>query len=137
MNLDDDYTLVYHFEGPLFFGNCRNLLDYFTPEMDPDVIEIHLRDSYIYDFSAMNALNAIGEEYKTLGKKVHLKHINMKSHRLITKAHSLVKYFTYEHEDISANTSRSNDDASKLKTKSLIQLTTPKQFRFGKSKRFV
>ena len=96
MKFNSDYILVYHFEGPLFFGNCRNLLKEFDPKNDPDQIEIHLRDACIYDFSAMNALNQVGEEYDKLGKAVHLRHINNKSHKLIAKAHHLVKYFSYD-----------------------------------------
>jgi len=100
-NEEDQGIAIYHFDGPIFFGNCRTLSHYFSPETDPNVIEIHLKDSNIYDYSAMQALNSIAEKYKKINKTVHLRHINLKSHKLISKANNLVKHFTYEtYEDV-------------------------------------
>ncbi len=82
-------------EGPLFFGNAQRLGDFFTPKEDPDIIEIHLRDASIFDYSGIEALNTVGEKYHKLGKDVHLKHINKMSEKLIAKAHDLVN-FRYE-----------------------------------------
>lgn len=87
---------VYHLEGPMFFGNARRIVAEFTPEEDPEEIEIHLRDAQIYDYSAINALNCIAEKYKKLNKSVHLKHISDSSQKLITKAHDLISHFTYD-----------------------------------------
>ena len=87
---------IYHLEGPMFFGNARSIVAEFTPETDPDEIEIHLRDAQIYDYSAINALNCIAEKYKKLNKSVHLKHISDSSQKLITKAHDLISHFTYD-----------------------------------------
>jgi len=87
---------IYHLEGPLFFGNARSIVAEFTPKEDPHEIEIHLRDAQIYDYSAINALNAIAAKYKKLNKSVHLKHISDSSQKLITKAHDLISHFTYD-----------------------------------------
>merc|ERR1712087_492482 len=87
---------IYHLDGPMFFGNARSIVSEFTPKSDPDEIEIHLRDAQIYDYSAINALNAIAEKYRKEGKSVHLKHITHKSQKLISKAHDLIAHFTYD-----------------------------------------
>ena len=42
------YILVYHLEGPILF---KTLSQHFTPNKDPNIIEIHLRDANIYDYS--------------------------------------------------------------------------------------
>eukprot|EP00485_Elphidium_margaritaceum_P001824 CAMPEP_0202696342 /NCGR_PEP_ID=MMETSP1385-20130828/9629_1 /ASSEMBLY_ACC=CAM_ASM_000861 /TAXON_ID=933848 /ORGANISM="Elphidium margaritaceum" /LENGTH=649 /DNA_ID=CAMNT_0049352487 /DNA_START=55 /DNA_END=2004 /DNA_ORIENTATION=+ len=91
-----DGIKVYRLDGPLFFGNARSFVTEFSPKSDPDTVEIHLRDAYIYDFSAINALNTIGEKYKKLGKSIHLKHIKVKSRKLMSKAHDLLTHFTYD-----------------------------------------
>merc|ERR1712228_210317 len=114
-----------------------------------DHIEIHLRDACIYDFSAMNALNTVGEEYDNLGKTVHLRHINNKSHKLIAKANHLVKYFSYDdvlspgdprnrnkmnvnvlHNDNSVTNGNGHMDREYSREQSLLQLGTPNQYRF-------
>ena len=87
---------IYLIDGALFFGNAHWIRKQFNFKNDPERIEIHLNDAEIMDYSAMQALNFIGEKYKKLGKNVKLKHVNTQSHKLITKAKDLFIHFEYE-----------------------------------------
>ena len=54
------------------------------------MIEIHLRDASIHDYSGLNAINTIAEKYRNCGKSIELKHMNVKSLKLVTKAAHLI-----------------------------------------------
>lgn len=42
------------------------------------------------------ALNVVAEQYKNLGKRVHLKHLNAASYKLLDKATMLTNHFQYQ-----------------------------------------
>lgn len=49
------------------------------------------------------ALNVVAEQYKNLGKRVHLKHLNAASYKLLDKATMLTNHFQYQQaEEVSA-----------------------------------
>merc|ERR1719486_1814321 len=87
---------IYILEGPLMFSNANRLPSMFNWNTDPDVVEIHLQNCNVYDYTAMNQLNNIAAKYRDKGKSVHLKHINIQTLKSFDKAKQLVPNFSYE-----------------------------------------
>jgi len=87
---------IYILEGPLMFSNSKRLPSIFNWNADPDVIEIHLQNCTVHDWTAVNQLNDIAAKYKNEGKEVRLKYINIETLKTFEKAKELVPHFSYE-----------------------------------------
>jgi len=91
---------VYDVHGVLFFGSVSAFLDLFDVAGDPGEVRIIFETSYISDFSALEALNKLGERYAELGKKVTLHLMHPGSSRIVDKAANLlVKEITITNAD--------------------------------------
>merc|ERR1711871_733882 len=57
---------VYKMHGALFFASAQNFVTLFTPKEDPEIVEIHFMEtgSGLDDYSAIHALNVVGEKYQ-------------------------------------------------------------------------
>lgn len=96
-NPDGTKTKVIHVSGDVFFASTMELLSRIRPhEDDPENVEIHFRASQVADFSGMHVLNVLAEQYKQLGKKLHLRHLNVSSTKLLRKADDLAEHFSYD-----------------------------------------
>jgi len=81
---------IYSVQGVLFFGSVCTFLDLFDVEGDPQDVRIIFESSYISDFSALEALNKLGERYGDLGKRVTLQLLHPGSSRIVDKAANLL-----------------------------------------------
>eukprot|EP00730_Choanoeca_flexa_P018622 TRINITY_DN9063_c0_g1_i7.p1 TRINITY_DN9063_c0_g1~~TRINITY_DN9063_c0_g1_i7.p1 ORF type:complete len:695 (+),score=88.49 TRINITY_DN9063_c0_g1_i7:64-2148(+) len=95
---------IYRIDGPLFFSSALRFPDLFRYKEDPPVVEAHFDNptTDLYDFSALHALNVVGEKYKKLNKEFHVKKLSPTSLKVLTKADDLVRHFVYtvqEEED--------------------------------------
>merc|ERR1712232_1073667 len=81
---------IYSVNGVLFFGSASTFLDLFDVEGDPQEVRIIFESSYISDFSALEALNKLGERYGNLGKRVTLQLLHPGSSRIVDKASNLL-----------------------------------------------
>lgn len=91
------HTKVYDVQGVLFFGSVAHFLELFDTENDPEQIKIVFESGYIADYSALEALNKLGERYGDVHKKISLHLVNPGSSRIIDKAANLlVKELTVE-----------------------------------------
>merc|ERR1719254_465119 len=91
---------VYDVHGVLFFGSAATFLDLFDAENDPPEVRVIFETSYIGDFSAVEALNKLGERYGEAGKRVTLQLLHPGSSRIVDKAANLlVKELTLSSED--------------------------------------
>ena len=56
---------IYNMHGPLFFASAQKFVTFFNPKTDPELIEIHFLEqgAILDDFSAIHALNVVGEKY--------------------------------------------------------------------------
>lgn len=81
---------VYDVHGVLFFASVAAFLDLFDAEGDPEEVRIIFETSYISDFSAVEALNKLGERYAELGKRVTLQLMHPGSARIVDKAANLL-----------------------------------------------
>jgi len=78
-------------EGPLFFGSALSFKELFTPNEDPKEIYIDFKHSYVSDHSAIEAINAITEKYRELGKKIILKHLSSDCLILLKNAEEIIE----------------------------------------------
>ena len=71
-----------------------------------DVVEIHFMEtgSGLDDYSAIHALNVVGEKYKKYDKQVIVRHLNAQSKKLVSKSSKLVRSFTVAEDDAEAKT---------------------------------
>merc|ERR1711933_576061 len=81
---------IYSVHGVLFFGSAGAFLDLFDVEHDPEEVRIVFESSYIADYSALDALNKLGERYGELGKRVTLQLLHPRSSRIVHKAANLL-----------------------------------------------
>ena len=97
---------IYKMHGALFFASAQNFVTFFTPKEDPDVVEIHFMEtgSGLDDYSAIHALNVVGEKYKKYDKQVIVRHLNAQSKKLVSKSSKLVRSFTVAEDDAEAKT---------------------------------
>merc|ERR1712007_207550 len=76
--------------GVLFFGSASTFVDSFDVEGDPEEVRIIFDSGYISVFSALEALNKLGERYGELGKRVKLQLLHEGSSRIVDKAANLL-----------------------------------------------
>merc|ERR1711972_214993 len=80
----------YDVHGVLFFGSCTQFLALFDAEGDPEDVRLVFHAGYIADYSAIEALNKLGERYGAHGKRVRLQQLKPGSVRVVNKAGGLL-----------------------------------------------
>merc|ERR1711948_5290 len=80
----------YDIHGVLFFGSCAQFLALFDAAEDPEEVRLVFHAGYIADYSAIEALNKLGERYGAYGKRVRLQHLKHGSGRVVNKASGLL-----------------------------------------------
>merc|ERR1712203_194616 len=80
----------YDIHGVLFFGSCSEFLALFDAEGDPDEVRLVFHAGYVADYSAIEALNKLGERYGAYGKRVRLQQLKPGSGRVVDKASGLL-----------------------------------------------
>merc|ERR1712083_615301 len=92
-------TKIYFIESPFFFASCDEYIDLFTPEEDPENVEIHFHSGEVCDYSAIHAVNKIYELYARHGKKLSLRVSCGKTTKRLKKAESLLTDCTLVYVD--------------------------------------
>ncbi|MGB0768127.1 MAG: SulP family inorganic anion transporter [Phycisphaeraceae bacterium] len=82
---------VYQLHGPLFFASVESFKQLFTPADDTDDVVIDFYYTRVYDQSGLEAINAVTEKYRALGKTLHLVHLSEECRVLLGKAGDLVE----------------------------------------------
>merc|ERR1719382_1221348 len=80
----------YDIHGVLFFGSCTQFLALFDAAEDPADVRLVFHAGYIADYSAIEALNKLGERYGAFGKRVRLQQLKHSCGRLVDKAGGLL-----------------------------------------------
>merc|ERR1712060_714150 len=80
----------YDIHGVLFFGSCTQFLSLFDAKDDPDDVRLVFHAGFIADYSAIEALNKLGERYGAYGKRVRLQQLKPGSGRVVNKAGGLL-----------------------------------------------
>ncbi|MBL4702795.1 MAG: SulP family inorganic anion transporter [Phycisphaeraceae bacterium] len=82
---------IYELDGPLFFGAIGDFRDLFLPNEDPDDVIIDFAHCRVYGHSGLEAIDALGERYRSMGKKLHLVHLSPECKILLEKAGDMVE----------------------------------------------
>merc|ERR1719436_387693 len=76
----------YDVHGVLFFGSCTQFLGLFDEKNDPDEVRLVFDAGFIADYSAIEALNKLGERYGAYNKKVTLQQLKPQSASIVQKS---------------------------------------------------
>jgi SulP family sulfate permease len=88
--VDDEGTTHYELDGPLFFAAVHDFNKLFRVQEDTDEVIIDFLNSHVHDHSSIEAINALTERYRRLGKKLHLKHLSEDCRMLLNNADEIV-----------------------------------------------
>jgi SulP family sulfate permease len=83
-------ALVYDIEGPLFFGSATHFQEMFDPQEDPDTVILDFQRSRVVDQSALQAIEAVADNYAKAGKTLKLRHLSKDCYRLLRGAGQLM-----------------------------------------------
>ncbi|MBE9475861.1 MAG: SulP family inorganic anion transporter [Proteobacteria bacterium] len=83
-------ALVYDIHGPLFFGSATHFQEMFDPEHDPDTVILDFQQSRVVDQSALQAIEAVADNYAKAGKTLKLRHLSKDCYRLLRSAGQLM-----------------------------------------------
>lgn len=81
----------YKLRGPIFFGSIQQFKELFNPNEDPDDVYISFRRSKVCDHSAIEAIHSMSQKYRTLGKRLHITHLDPACSKVLLKAGDIVE----------------------------------------------
>jgi SulP family sulfate permease len=82
---------IYELDGPLFFASIGDFKQLFTPDADPSDVIIDFAHSRVYGHSGLEAIDALAERYRSLGKTLHIVHLSPECKQLLEKAGDMVE----------------------------------------------
>jgi SulP family sulfate permease len=82
---------VYELEGTLFFASVAGFQGLFSPKNDPQDVVIEFRRARVADHSAIQAIDALAERYRALGKRLHLRHLSPDCREVLDKARDMIE----------------------------------------------
>ena len=82
---------IYQLHGPLFFASVSSLKGLFTPDEDPEDVVIDFYYMRVYDQSGLEAISALAEKYRSIGKRLHLTHLSPECQSLLRQAGDMVE----------------------------------------------
>lgn len=93
---EEETRKIYALEGPLFFGSVTSFNEQFDPENDPDAVIIDFKKARVMDSSGSEAIDALTQKYKKLGKRLTLRHLSEDCKRTLKVAGP---FCAYEEDD--------------------------------------
>ena len=89
--VDEHGWKVYELEGTLFFASVTGFQALFAPKDDPQDVVIEFRQARVADHSAIQAIDALAERYRALGKRLHLRHLSPDCRELLERARDMIE----------------------------------------------
>ena len=89
--LDEQGWKVYELEGTLFFASSANFQELFAPKEDPQDVVVEFRRARVVDHSAIQAIDALAERYRSAGKRLHLRHLSPDCRSLLERAKDMIE----------------------------------------------
>jgi SulP family sulfate permease len=93
---DKDGRKIYELEGPLFFASVTSFNEQFDVSQDPQEVVIDFKDARVMDSSGSEAIDALTEKYKKVGKKLSLRHLSADCKKTLKTAGP---FCAYEEDD--------------------------------------
>jgi len=87
---EEKITKIYHIDGLVFFTSANKLGKILIADNDPDNIEAWFGYATLMDYTAIATLHKLASEYKSKGKNITFKSLNLSSQKIIEKANNLV-----------------------------------------------
>jgi SulP family sulfate permease len=81
---------VYELEGTLFFASVSGFQALFAPKEDPQDVVVEFRRARVADHSAIQAIDALAERYRSAGKRLHLRHLSPDCRALLERAKDMI-----------------------------------------------
>jgi len=91
---DEAEERIYGVSGLIHFASVAQFADKFQARSDVQNIVIDFEEARVCDYSALEALSAMGERYKAAGKTLKLRHLSTDCRQLLEKAGSMVQIET-------------------------------------------
>jgi SulP family sulfate permease len=104
--LTSEDRVSYEIHGPLFFGSSATFQTLFNPAEDPDNITVDLRYTYLHDYSALAAVEALSQRYADAGKTLELANLSPRCRALLESNKSKLTDTIYEGEEQHVATDR-------------------------------
>ena len=82
---------IYQLHGPLFFASVSSFKELFDPAEDPEDVVIDFYYMRVYDQSGLEAISALAEKYKSIGKRLHLTHLSPECQEMLHHAGDMVE----------------------------------------------
>jgi SulP family sulfate permease len=82
---------VYELEGTLFFASVSGFQGLFSPREDPHDVVIEFLRARVVDHSAIQAIDALAERYRALGKRLHLRHLSPDCREVLQNARDMIE----------------------------------------------
>ena len=89
--IDEQGWKVYELEGTLFFASSANFQELFAPKEDPQDVVVEFRRARVVDHSAIQAIDALAERYRSVGKRLHLRHLSPDCRSLLERAKDMIE----------------------------------------------
>ncbi|SHE94243.1 SulP family inorganic anion transporter [Alkalibacter saccharofermentans] len=90
VEIDDNGAKTYKINGSIFFGSVLSFKELFDVRNDPEDVIIDFKYAKVMDHSAIEAINAIAEKYKSLEKKLTLIRLSEDCKKLFKNAETIV-----------------------------------------------
>ncbi|WP_316824459.1 SulP family inorganic anion transporter [Pedobacter miscanthi] len=90
-HIDTDGIKHYEIFGPLFFGSVANFNELFDVAGDPSMVTVDFKHSRVFDMSGIDALNKLTERYRSVNKKLMLKHLSHDCRHLLKNADEIIQ----------------------------------------------
>lgn len=87
---DTDDERVYAVEGMIYFASVSDFSDHFKAKDDKDNVVIDFEKARICDHSGIDAIHALANRYRKVGKTLHLRHLSADCRHMIKRAGALV-----------------------------------------------
>jgi SulP family sulfate permease len=90
-SVDGQGWKVYELEGTLFFASVAGFQELFAPKDDPQDVVVEFRRARVADHSAIQAIDALAERYRSVGKRLHLRHLSPDCRELLERARDMIE----------------------------------------------
>jgi SulP family sulfate permease len=90
-SVDGQGWKVYELDGTLFFASVAGFQELFAPKEDPQDVVVEFRGARVADHSAIQAIDALAERYRSAGKRLHLRHLSPDCRSLLERAKDMIE----------------------------------------------
>jgi len=81
---------TYELEGPLCFSSVPKFLEFFEDlDKDPEYVELHFHQAHLFGYSAIDAINKLGDKFEAHKKQLVIRKVRHLNQRHLVKARDL------------------------------------------------